>query len=349
MKKLFTLLALVAFCQVVFAETGVYEYYLNTKVGSSPKNHGNYGGGTSFGGSNIGPVTNNTTPLIIDLTGLKTFKNGIGDVTGATIFYRVYKNDAAPAPDYSSQSLGFFANLGGGNQEWQSGTDINLLAAPNMASGTYYVDVYIVASTNEGDRAYGSAASPLRASFLLAVTLNADITFLSAKKQTTDIGIFWQTASEQDNARFQIERSANTVDFSPIGEVKGAGNSKALNNYSFTDLTPLSGINYYRLKAIDYFGKTSVSRIVAVNFSDKNNDKVTVYPNPAGDVLRLDMTASEASNKTIHITDLAGRVLLSQNISVSKGANLLPLTVSSLASGMYLVKMSDTVLRFVKQ
>ncbi len=352
MKKLFTLLAFVFFSQAVFAGSGVFEYYLDTKLGGTTKNHGSYGGGTAFAGDNLGTVPNTSTPLIIDLTGLKTYKNSGSNVTGATLFYRVYRTGTT-APAFSSQNLPFFANLASaGDQEWQNGADINLLAAslsgPGMSAGTYNVDVYITASTSDGGASYASEMTPYTATFVLAVSLSAEMTSFSAKKSTTATALSWTTASEKNNGMFQIERSANATDFSPIGEVKGAGNSNAVNNYTFTDAAPLSGVNYYRLKAVDYNGAVTLSKVISVNFTGKSGDKTAAYPNPVSDVLRIDYTATDVTTTTIQVTDLTGRILISQNVSVSKGANLLPFNVSNLPSGAYLVRINNDITRFVK-
>jgi hypothetical protein len=350
MKKLFILLALAFLCQSAFAVTEVTEYYLNTALGGVARNHGSYSGGTSFAGDNLGTVPNTSTPLIIDLTGLKTNKYSGGDVTGCALFYRVYLSTAT-APAFTSLNLPF-NNGGCCNQTWESGTDVNLLAASlggaGMSPGTYKVDVYVLATTNEGDRSYGTSVAPLTATFTLAVALKAEITSFTAKKNANTSVISWLTASEKDNAVFQIERSSNATDFSPIGEAKGAGNSNVLNTYSFTDLKPVFGVNYYRLKAIDYNGTVTLTQVVSVNFSSKGGDKTAVYPNPANDVVRVDYTATDAATTVIQVTDLTGRVIISQNVAINKGANLLPLNIASLPSGAYLVKINNDITRFIK-
>jgi hypothetical protein len=183
--------------------------------------------------------------------------------------------------------------------------------------------------------------------FTGAVALSIDLTNFSAKSVAGATNLAWTTASEKDNAVFQIERSVNARDFSPIGEVKAAGNSNVAKNYTFTDAAPLSGVNYYRLKAVDNAGLASLSKVVAVNFSDKSNNP-SVFPNPASDVSRVNVNASEASTMDIQVTDLTGRVLISQNVAVEKGANLLPLNISNLVSGAYLVKINGDFTRFVK-
>jgi Secretion system C-terminal sorting domain len=181
-----------------------------------------------------------------------------------------------------------------------------------------------------------------------SVPLSVELQNISAQAKSNVNIVNWATASEKSNSVFQIERSANATDFSPIGEVKGAGNSNAARNYTFTDAAPLSGVNYYRLKAVDYNGAATLSKVVSVNFAGKGGDKTVISPNPTNNVLRVEFTAADASTSTLQVTDLFGRVLLSQNVSVAKGANLVPFNVSSLPSGAYLLKANGDVTRFVK-
>jgi autotransporter-associated beta strand protein len=213
-------------------------------------------------------------------------------------------------------------------------------------------DANIAATHNSGtwttDAAYSGAFSP----FIVAspgAVLSVELADFSVKSKENATLLTWQTASEKDNALFQIERSANGTDFSPIGEVKGAGNSAATKNYTFTDVSPLTGTNYYRLKAVDYNGAATLSKVVSVSFSSKNDGKIAIYPNPTRNELRLDFDATDAGTTLVQVSDLMGRVVLSQNFTVAKGANLLPFNVASLPSGTYFVKVNGDVTRFVKQ
>ena len=181
-----------------------------------------------------------------------------------------------------------------------------------------------------------------------SVPLSIELQKISAQAKGTINIVNWSTVSEKSNASFQIERSSDGINFTSIGEVKGAGNSNDVKNYAFTDVSPLSGVNYYRLKAVDFNGAATLSKVVSVNFTGKGGNKTTVYPNPTRDVLRVEFTAADASTTAIQVTDLLGRILLSQNVSVVKGANFVPLSVSSLPSGAYLVKANGDVTRFVK-
>jgi hypothetical protein len=224
-----------------------------------------------------------------------------------------------------------------------SGTTVNFYvftakSSPSFTTGD--TDFFTLQLNNNSNSNYSYTTS----SVLAVETAN-----IEAKKVNNTTSLTWLTSSEKDNALFQIERSANGTDFSPIGEVKGAGNSAAAKNYAFTDATPLSGTNYYRLKAVDYNGAATLSKVVSVNFSSKNDGKIAVYPNPTRNVLSVDVNATEASTTLVQVSDLMGRVVLSQSVSVNKGANLLPLNVTSLPSGTYFVKVNGDVMRFVKQ
>lgn len=92
------------------------------------------------------------------------------------------------------------------------------------------------------------------------------------------------TASEINNAGFDIERSADGITFEKIGWVDGHGSTTEEIHYTFTDTKPLFGINYYRLRQMDYDGRFEYSKIVNVGYT---SDDVYLYPNPATDILHI--------------------------------------------------------------
>jgi hypothetical protein len=81
-----------------------------------------------------------------------------------------------------------------------------------------------------------------------------------------------------------------------------------------------------------------------------NNPAIHVFPNPATDQLSIS-GLTYGHNLTVQLIDLQGRVISSQNMVAD---NLVSLNVSSLTTGLYLVKISDqqnnqtTVNRFSK-
>jgi hypothetical protein len=109
--------------------------------------------------------------------------------------------------------------------------------------------------------------------------LPVELIRFTAEKNGGNISLNWATSSEINNAGFEVQRSADGVEFSAIGYVKGNGTTQNLNSYSFIDETPLNGVNYYRLKQIDFNGTFEYSPVVAEQHTPALI--ISAYPNPA--------------------------------------------------------------------
>lgn len=102
--------------------------------------HDGLGSDTTEKGSNFnGRVLGVRTQIYFKGASIKTWKTGVGDVTGATFSYRVWKTgDSEPA--YSTRSVGFSSNDGGGDQTWANfGAEIDVLSG--LGAGTYNLKV----------------------------------------------------------------------------------------------------------------------------------------------------------------------------------------------------------------
>jgi hypothetical protein len=125
-------------------------------------------------------------------------------------------------------------------------------------------------------------------------------------------------------------------------------------NYSFNDLRPTAGTNYYRLKQIDKDGNYSYSAIVSLKSKNQDIRISNVYPNPVRGELNLVISAPASEKATISITDLTGKVILQRSTQLVSGDTYERINVQSLAAGTYLVKMitangvETTVQKFVK-
>lgn len=80
-------------------------------------------------------------------------------------------------------------------------------------------------------------------------------------------------------------------------------------------------------------------------------DKLSVYPNPASNILNIEFNISELKGEKAHleVTDVAGRTMFSENMSVHQEENDHSVDVQSLAPGVYTLKLSyDDKFNFVK-
>jgi hypothetical protein len=88
-----------------------------------------------------------------------------------------------------------------------------------------------------------------------------------------------QTASEINSSHFEIYRSTDGLDYEMLGTLESAGNSQALLDYAFVDHSPKLGLNYYRLRQVDFDGMAEFSDLISIDYElDALN--LGVYPTP---------------------------------------------------------------------
>ena len=173
-----------------------------------------------------------------------------------------------------------------------------------------------------------------------------------AKKQANGVVLLsWETATERNNAGFDVEKSTNGTLFSTIGFVKGAGNSVALNSYNFTDNNVFNTV-YYRLKQMDNNGKTAYSPVVSVQ-KDKGKFTVNVFPNliTRESELTIDLINASDAARALSVFDANGRLVFYKN-NIHKDVQSLTLPVVDLAKGVYWIEfksgLETVVSKFVK-
>lgn len=87
----------------------------------------------------------------------------------------------------------------------------------------------------------------------------------NVKSDNRQARLDFSTASETNNDYFTVQRSGDALHFENIATIDGAGNSSTEIQYSFTDISPLGGTNYYRIKQTDFDGKFSYSDVRSVS------------------------------------------------------------------------------------
>lgn len=148
----------------------------------------------------------------------------------------------------------------------------------------------------------------------------------------------WATNEERGTSHFLIERSANLVNWSPIGR-KVARNEAFNQDYQAVDQDPLPGTSYYRLQQVDLDGVFTYSPIATVSFDAAADFRV--FPNPAGDWIRVQSNNIKA---LYTIESIDGRV-----IRQAAPANDGRLSLAGLLPGVYLIRSGDEVRRVVHQ
>lgn len=154
----------------------------------------------------------------------------------------------------------------------------------------------------------------------------------------------WGTASEVNNDYFTVERSEDAATFEEVGRVAGAGSSAALRHYTFLDQEAYPGISYYRLKQTDYDGQFTYSQLVAVS-NNRGPAELTIFPNPATDYFKLDLSRRKNSSFSLSVVDVAGKLYFHQAGSTDEVMGELTVPTDKLPPGVYFVELlSNNVL-----
>ena len=178
---------------------------------------------------------------------------------------------------------------------------------------------------------------------------------LKARKSGSTVGLNWSTATEQNSAYYLVERSENGINFSQIlDKVAAAGNSNTGRNYAITDTKPENSWNYYRIKQVDVDGKYTYSNIAAINFEKKGSSNLVLYPNPAKDQINIEFETARSGKVSLEIVDSKGAIVISQSIQSVTGKNLQRIPVSTLSTGVYILRTIDaegntSYTKFIKQ
>ena len=209
-----------------------------------------------------------------------------------------------------------------------------------------------------GSNTYTQSVSPTFAhienqGYLVNGTLPIELLSFSGKHVDNTIQLHWRTAGEQDNDFMEIQRSKDGKTFESIGLRQGAGNSYTPRDYTFTDEQPLPGVNYYRLRQVDFDGKFEYHPVIAVLFrTDEDKAQgITLFPTVVNDQVNLALNEETTSNGNILISNLNGRVLL--RTPFGRGMQQLTIPVNQLPKGQYILTVhagrTSQTARFIKE
>lgn len=168
-------------------------------------------------------------------------------------------------------------------------------------------------------------------------SLPIELISFNGKIENADIYFHWQTATETQNSHFQIQHSTNGKEWSNIGKVEGAGTTTESQEYTFTHRTPSPGVNYYRLKQVDFDGSFSFSKTISIFFgNEKGNMPLSIFPNPIKDEIYLENKTEDILH--VELFDMSGKHLYHIEINGSEKTNI---PVGDLESGVYFLKINN--------
>jgi hypothetical protein len=280
--------------------------------------------------ASAGSVTKNTLQL--------TWTNGTGN-RRLVLMKQGTAVDANPVDNsnYTANSqFGAGTQLGTGNYVVYNaaGNSINITGlAPNTV---YHFAVFEYNAF--GANSQFLITNPARGNVTTLLALPVTLVEFSAGYHNNAIRLRWATVQESNSSHFEIEKSTDGISFSTIGTINASGNSTSRKDYSYTDMAPLSPVNYYRLRQVDLDGRFEYSRVIRIKYEPKTLVKNIV--NPVHDILSVHLDAAViVPGSEWLLYDMTGKMVRRERIT----GDIINAPVSTLTPGLYMleVKMGD--------
>ena len=314
----------------------------------------------------------NTTSVQSPLINVSTRQFWFGDITspyrgGANAIIRLYWIPGDYVSSWMQNISGLVVarwdsaapNPPGPTPAWMTAGESAIM--PGATSDSGWIESAMVIDTQYG---LDSLNRPFTLSSLTSDnSLPVEMGPFTAQQVGNAVLLHWRTYSELELRGFELDRSRTGAENDPTStEVLGSfsdDTSLLAKNpsgaaYGMTDRNvPGSGVYAYDLFEID---RTGLRRHVGTQtvdyreFTIPTSLSVSVYPNPAGRQVRIDLDLPVASGVTLDLFDLAGRELRHVNEGeLFEGPHSTTLDLSGLPDGTYTVVITAAGERAMQQ
>lgn len=165
-----------------------------------------------------------------------------------------------------------------------------------------------------------------------------------AKQDGANVKLNWITSQEQNNDRFEIERSQDGNSFVLVGTVRSKGDNNGPQAYSFKDNHPENKSNYYRLKILDKDNTYEYSNIVVVTMNEAVVNTVSAFPLPVKNTVTVKIRSAEVVNSSVKLLNASGNIVYVGNWKLEKGMNTMQIPMAHFAAGNYYLHFTGIAL-----
>ena len=193
---------------------------------------------------------------------------------------------------------------------------------------------YAIADSMTQFAAQSNGFYKLESQFFIPVELAS----FTAQLSGNDVILNWTTATELNNQGFEIEHSIDNQSFSKIGFVPGFGTTTEMKSYSFRVSDISSGVQYYRLKQIDFDGTATTYSSVEVTGPMPNTFVLNQnHPNPFNPSTTISFSLPVEANVKIKLFNMLGQEItkISEG-SFQAGTHNIEFNAQNLTSGAYI-------------
>lgn len=164
--------------------------------------------------------------------------------------------------------------------------------------------------------------------YTTSTTLPVSFTQFLARVADGNVYLRWE-ANESNNLHYYVvERSANGNAFVRMSEVFPSMSGAGVGVHRWTDYSPLSGTNFYRIVAVGHNGDHRYSPVQRVQVNTTAGS-FKVWPAASGDHIVLSMRQLPAGNYNFQLFNSSGQIVYSRNVQFSGDQQWLQLPLTS--------------------
>jgi hypothetical protein len=289
--------------------------------------------------------------------------NAASGAVSYNIQYRVVGNSTWTSTTSTSTSKSLTSLAASTNYEWEVQTVCS--SSPSAYSSVVTFTTSAVSScveTYESNNTSGTAAS---------IPVNTNLT--SQISTSSDID-WYKFTTTSPNTRVMITLTTLPADYDIVlyylknnGTLQQAGSSANASTTSETIKYNTASAHTYYIKVYGYNGAFSSSQCYTLKAStsssnfrlgsgieeidepELSSNQMILFPNPAINTFSVGYNASSESNADIHISDMTGRIILSQKVSLVEGFNKFDFNASSFSKGIYFIELVNKSGRTVQR
>lgn len=157
------------------------------------------------------------------------------------------------------------------------------------------------------------------------------------------INIIWQTETENNNDRFELEKSIDGHTWEKIHTELANGNSQTSIRYNYIDHSISQNLTYYRLKQFDVDGEFILHNPISANCKFDFESSISIHPNPNNGNFTLDLTNTieEIGEVEIKIISSTGKEVYSKKDPFNTNNQQINFYDLNLSKGSYLIRVVD--------
>ncbi len=155
----------------------------------------------------------------------------------------------------------------------------------------------------------------------------------SLTRKSSEVLVQWSTSEELNADRYELERSFDGASWNTIALIAAAGNSSAVQNYSYSDRSAGSRSVYYRIRQVDVDGRFTYTPVKSV----RNSTTTDVQIAAVNGKLLLQFPAEVKGAVELRFVNLNGQVIARQSLNNPTGQVI----VNTQLTGNYVIALGN--------